>query len=334
MNPAIRCTPSFKTTDYGNSPEFDFLDYPKNDVDASKSKGMPISELESADQYKIRLANINLLSFSISFKGTIGRQQENLHKNRYPDVIPNDESRVILKHTQTSDYINASWYGEEAILTQGPMYNTKSDLWLMAFENNGIIICVTDQYDSGLKEKTTNYWDKVTEFIPSLSASCGFSVDDAFIEVPKDYAVEDITLGLTVIPIGIPETVISHSDQEIIRSAFEVTLGNEKKTLYRLYLKNWPDMGTCSSKLVVKLIDLFPEDLTPIIHCSAGIGRAGVVAIANHFIKAYNQNGTIPTEDEIDAEIIKLRKERPGIIQKYEQRQLITKAILKHISSK
>ncbi|MBA2728348.1 MAG: tyrosine-protein phosphatase [Parachlamydiaceae bacterium] len=302
---------------------------------------MPILELESMDDYKNRLAKINMLSFNQNASTSekpIGLQGNNFYKNRYTDIIPSDKSRVIFKNSSFCDYINASWYGKEAILTQGPLYHTVSEFWLMVFENNGIIVCVTDESDKN-KIKTANYWDKVPLFVPSPNGSCGNSVDDAYEEVPTEYAVDTeytvdgITISLKVKPIGDPETIAAHGDKKIICSNFEVSLGDEKKTISRLYLENWPDHGICSPKLLVKLIALFPNNFIPVIHCSAGIGRSGVVAIIMHFINAYNSNMTIPTENEIDTEIVNLREARPGIVQTYGQRQLITATLLEYYSS-
>jgi hypothetical protein len=64
----------------------------------------------------------------------------NVRKNRYRDVRPYDETRVILKRAPSGDYINASHVNMEIkatgivnsyIATQGPLANTSGDFWLV-----------------------------------------------------------------------------------------------------------------------------------------------------------------------------------------------------------
>ena len=68
-----------------------------------------------------------------------------------------------------------------------------------------------------------------------------------------------------------------------------------------------------------------PEKL--MVHCSAGVGRSGVFVLTTNLIRKYEQTGKMPTEDEIDAAIIDMRKERPQTVQTAEQRELVSKAL-------
>lgn len=69
-------------------------------------------------------------------------------KNRFPDILPYDTTRVELPSTK-DDYINASFIQNisslcpPAILTQAPLPATYSDFWTMIWEQQvELIVCL------------------------------------------------------------------------------------------------------------------------------------------------------------------------------------------------
>jgi protein tyrosine phosphatase len=69
-------------------------------------------------------------------------------KNRFPDILPFDHSRVELPSTK-DDYINASFVkgispnSSDFILTQAPLPSTYIDFWTMIWEQQTeLIICL------------------------------------------------------------------------------------------------------------------------------------------------------------------------------------------------
>ena len=85
----------------------------------------------------------------------IAKKYEN--KNRYIDILPYDDSRVILdpKNNENSDYINASHMedfsgGYKVILSQGPMEETFKDFYLMLKQQKvKRIVMVTNLVEQG-----------------------------------------------------------------------------------------------------------------------------------------------------------------------------------------
>jgi Protein tyrosine phosphatase len=74
-------------------------------------------------------------------------------KNRSPDILPYDSSRVELPSTK-DDYINASYIRCPAlpnppplIVTQAPLNSTVGDFWTMVWEQSvELVVCLlTDQ---------------------------------------------------------------------------------------------------------------------------------------------------------------------------------------------
>jgi len=92
---------------------------------------------------------------------------KNKTKNRYPDALPYDHTRVKLSPENSatgSDYINASYIIDadpmhpKYIATQGPLQNTVPDFWQMVWEQHvSVIVMLTQLIDMGLSQ-SCQYW--------------------------------------------------------------------------------------------------------------------------------------------------------------------------------
>ncbi|XP_071851958.1 angiopoietin-1 receptor-like [Apostichopus japonicus] len=87
-----------------------------------------------------------------------GASPENLHKNRFGDIVPLDNHRPLLKSvclTQGgNDYINASvvnipGLNQTLIMTQAPLPNTVEDFWRLVFDYQCQTIIMLNDSDSG-----------------------------------------------------------------------------------------------------------------------------------------------------------------------------------------
>jgi len=74
-------------------------------------------------------------------------------KNRFPDILPYDHSRVPLPCTK-DDYINASFVNNLSlssmpfIATQLPLASTKSDFWQMIWHHQiELMVCLCSDLD-------------------------------------------------------------------------------------------------------------------------------------------------------------------------------------------
>ncbi|TKS85741.1 Receptor-type tyrosine-protein phosphatase epsilon [Collichthys lucidus] len=84
-------------------------------------------------------------------------REHNREKNRYPNILPYDHSRVVLSHLDghlCSDYINASYidgFKEKSrfIAAQGPKLETVADFWRMIWEQKTATIVML----TNLKER-------------------------------------------------------------------------------------------------------------------------------------------------------------------------------------
>uniref|UniRef100_A0A3Q3JPQ7 Tyrosine-protein phosphatase n=1 Tax=Monopterus albus TaxID=43700 RepID=A0A3Q3JPQ7_MONAL len=181
---------------------------------------------------------------------------QNVSKNRYRDISPYDATRVILK--STDDYINANYINMEIpasslinryIACQGPLPNTCSDFWQMTWEQgSSMVVMLTTQVERG-RVKCHQYWPN-----PDSSATYG---------------------GFTV---------TCHNKEG--NSAFlvrEMSLIEQQRELTQIQYLAWPDHGVPDDS--TDFLDFVAlvrskragQDQPVVVHCSAGIGRTGVL---------------------------------------------------------
>jgi len=92
-------------------------------------------------------------------------QSLNKPKNRYVNVLPSEQTRVVLNGSSESDYINANWItglvpGSEKqfIATQGPLPNTVGDFWLMVWNSRSSVVLMLTKVLEMDRMKCFTYW--------------------------------------------------------------------------------------------------------------------------------------------------------------------------------
>uniref|UniRef100_A0A665VJE1 protein-tyrosine-phosphatase n=1 Tax=Echeneis naucrates TaxID=173247 RepID=A0A665VJE1_ECHNA len=221
-------------------------------------------------------------------------------KDRYKTILPNPESRVILKSPKEEAgpdrYINANYMRgykgtpRAYIATQGPMVHTVGDFWDMVWqERSSIIVMVTRLKENN--EKCEPYWPQET------------SRFGRFLLRARDSREKD---GFTV-------------------TDMEIQLCSERRPVRHYWFTSWPDhhIPQCTAPL----LRLVEEPITDcdsgpgpiIVHCSAGIGRTGCFiasSIGCQQLRETNQVDILET-------VCQLRLDRGGMIQTIEQYQFL-----------
>ncbi|KAH3765857.1 protein-tyrosine phosphatase 1 [Pelomyxa schiedti] len=216
--------------------------------------------------------------------GATGLQVYNRAKNRYPNVIPYEQTRVKLHAYDAigSDYINASYIkdmsGNKAyIATQGPLPCTFPDFWRMTWETASFLIIMLTKEFEHATVKVDRYWPTPQE----KSHEYGF---------------------MTVTLIG--EEMFSKNS--VIHRTFQITNSQhpgEIRTIEHYQYSGWPDHSVPSTtrhirKLIQNISQHTDDTSNPtkrvrlaslpscssqvpslpkptIVHCSAGVGRTG-----------------------------------------------------------
>uniref|UniRef100_A0A8C9LD33 Tyrosine-protein phosphatase non-receptor type n=1 Tax=Pavo cristatus TaxID=9049 RepID=A0A8C9LD33_PAVCR len=213
---------------------------------------------------------------------------ENTERNRIREVVPYEENRVELVPTKENNtgYINASHIkvtvgGEEwhYIATQGPLPHTCHDFWQMVWEQGVNVIAMVTAEEEGGRSKSHRYWPKLGS--KHSSATYGkFKVTTKFRTDSGCYA----TTGLKV----------------------KHLLSGDEKTVWHLQYTDWPDHG-CPDEVqgflsyleeiqsvrrhTNSVLDSSNNCNPPIVvHCSAGVGRTGVVILTELMIGCLEHN--------------------------------------------
>ena len=87
-----------------------------------------------------------------------GEKTDNRSRNRFKNILPFDETRVVLKNYSVTDYINANYIrppieslGREYIATQGPLTTTINDFWHMVQQETVKSIVMITRETEGMK---------------------------------------------------------------------------------------------------------------------------------------------------------------------------------------
>ncbi|XP_038898518.1 protein-tyrosine-phosphatase PTP1 [Benincasa hispida] len=230
----------------------------------------------------------------------------NISKNRYTDVLPFDETRVVLdsckdyRHSARG-YINASFISTSSskslskfIATQGPLPHTYEDFWEMVFQYKcPAILMLTRLVDNYKMVKCGDY----------------FQAEDG----PRDFG------NLIVI-----SKWIKSSNSSLILRHLEVNHKESEESVAVLHIQypEWPDHGVPNDTLAVremlKRLYHLPPDLGPIVvHCSAGIGRTGTYCAIHNTIQRI-LTGDMSALDLVST-ISTFRSQRIGMVQTLDQ---------------
>ncbi|NXP38033.1 PTPRE phosphatase, partial [Leiothrix lutea] len=232
---------------------------------------IPVENLEeeirirSADEGKLFREEFNSLT-SGYVQGTfeMANKEENREKNRYPNILPYDHSRVILTQIDgvpASDYINASYidgYKEKNkfIAAQGPKQETVNDFWRMIWEQKSAIIVMLTNLKERKEEKCFQYWPDQGCW---TYGAVRVSVEDCVVLV-------DVRLRVWVF--------------------LQLHEGCKAPRLVtQLHFTSWPDFGVPFTpigmlKFLKKVKALNPAHAGPIVvHCRAAVAAPGSLAV-------------------------------------------------------
>ncbi|XP_029928892.1 tyrosine-protein phosphatase non-receptor type 6 isoform X2 [Myripristis murdjan] len=253
-----------------------------------------------------------------------GQRPENKSKNRYKNILPFNDTRVILQDADPnivgSDYINANYVqntiseaGDQKvyIATQGCLATTVNDFWQMVWqENTRVIVMTTREVEKG-RNKCVPYWpdeDSSKEVGPYVVTSK--SERDA-----SDYKVRIL----------------------------EIAPLNESKSsrvIWHYQYLSWPDHGVpqepggvLSFLTQVNSKQAEFRDVGPmIIHCSAGIGRTGTFVVIDMILETIDAQG-LECDIDIQKCIQMVREQRSGMVQTEAQYKFIYLAVSEYIQA-
>uniref|UniRef100_A0A9J8AL95 Protein tyrosine phosphatase receptor type Na n=1 Tax=Cyprinus carpio carpio TaxID=630221 RepID=A0A9J8AL95_CYPCA len=246
---------------------------------------------------------------------SIAQSESNMQKNRYPDFVPYDHSRVKLKaevNPLKEDYINASTIIDHDprlpayIATQGPLPHTIADFWQMVWENGcTVIVMMTALVEDGEKQ-CERYW-------PDEGSSL--------------YNIYEVNL------------VSEHiwCKDFLVRSFYLKNVQTqETRTLTQFHLLSWPAQGIPSSTRPLldfrrKVNKCYRGRSCPIIvHCSDGTGRTGTYILIDMVL---NRMAKGVKEIDIAATLEHIRDQRPSMVRTKDQFEFALTAVAEEVNA-
>ncbi|XP_054903710.1 tyrosine-protein phosphatase non-receptor type 3 isoform X2 [Poeciliopsis prolifica] len=236
-----------------------------------------------------------------------GRQLENQEKNRYRDVLPYDDTRVVLLGKE--DYINASHITVAPpesgvclryIAAQGPLPQTCTHFWQTVWEQQThTIIMLTTLTERG-RTKCHQYWPHP----PDVKDYGHLSVKCHSEECNLAYVTRQFTLRHKKL---VEELSVTH-----------------------LQYVAWPDHGVPDDPsdflLFISTVRERRKATEPLmVHCSAGVGRTGVLITMETALSLIDAGWPVFPLDIVKT----LRDQRAMMVQTTSQFQFVCEAILR-----
>jgi protein tyrosine phosphatase len=244
-------------------------------------------------------------------------KRENNNKNRYPDVLPLETTRVKLDGGDCSDYINANFISDvegnrKYITTQGPTEPTIIDFWRMIWIHKvNVIVMLTKEVENGVN-KSYRYWSRSDS--PNSTQTFGQFEITLKSKESDDVARDDIITRIFLLK--------NSREKE-----------SEPREIYHFQYTGWPDHGSPGhSQDFLRLMNLVDNAVVKneldknggliCIHCSAGIGRTGTFCTIHLTIHAmrkhFKAHGKAPPISVVNT-VFHLRYQRHGMVQTKDQ---------------
>ncbi|XP_056897549.1 tyrosine-protein phosphatase non-receptor type 18 isoform X2 [Takifugu flavidus] len=260
------------------------------------------------EEYSVVCSQTLVLKSKLGLTCEVGAIQENVKKNRYKDVLPYDQSRVVLSLPVAdcdSDYINASFIqgatkNRSYIASQGPLSSTVTDFWRMIWQYDvKVIVMACREVEMG-KKKCQRYWTPLHQ-----SAAFGpFTVCN--------------------------EEEASPTDQMVVRT-LRVTYNQDTRSVVQYHFLSWPDHDVPSeAQGILSLLELARTTqgthTSPLlVHCSAGCGRTGVICALDYIHDLLVTK--IAADFSIMKVVLELRTQRTTAVQTKDQYLFIFRAV-------
>lgn len=230
----------------------------------------------------------------------------NRKKNRYDNILVYDDNRIVLRNSadpprgfgpldvrdRLNHYINASPIDDQYICSQAPLPNEFSNFWKMIWQEKIDTIVMLTKLIEKKTIKAHKYWPDINQTITfdKISVTC---IKVCSCSKVNDYYVRTFLLKK------------NNEESRIV-------------TQYKYF--GWSDHSVPANITGIKNMYhmLCSIKGKMLIHCSAGIGRSGVLVSA----LIHHKN-----KKSIHSIVKHIRTKRPGMVQTEEQYNFIFKLI-------
>lgn len=241
-----------------------------------------------------------------------------VRKNRFKDICPYDDTRVVLTTDKDSDsdYINASYIDGFAesrayIAAQGPLPDTVGDFWHMVWtEGCGKIVMLTNLSESG-KVKCEQYWPNEENSTTTFG----------------HYTVT--LVNVTTRAFFVQRTL------RVVKNTSQNGDGDKRRHIHHFHFTAWPDHNVPLAAPIVEFWEVFhhvPSGLSGplLVHCSAGVGRTGTFVGLDILIRQAETRGSI----SVFPTVRRMRQQRVKMVQTLSQYVFLHEVLDEWLSSR
>ncbi|CAF0797159.1 unnamed protein product [Rotaria sordida] len=297
---------------------------------------------------EFELLNQQTESQSLIYHKKHGEKQENSIRNRFKNILPYDETRIILKKYSITDYMNANrvrtYYegiGREYIATQGPLPATINDFWHMVQQELVKSIVMITREIEGMKNKCARYWPDLhtTKQYGTIKIE---NINETNYGPPQIW--HNTSRAYRALP---PSSQQLLKDDDCCYRLRTLRITTEDKRTWDIFHWQYLAWGDHDSPLgsnqrdnaqldillefleriaQINLIGINMNKSPMIVHCSAGIGRSGATIAIDTILNKIRTNG-LDTEIDIPNLVKHIRSQRSGLVQTERQYELIYRMI-------
>uniref|UniRef100_A0A6P8I6N2 protein-tyrosine-phosphatase n=1 Tax=Actinia tenebrosa TaxID=6105 RepID=A0A6P8I6N2_ACTTE len=262
------------------------------------------------NEHELLMHQFKILPQGRLYPCTVAMKPINKSKNRYGNIIPYNNSRVVLEKLEgdeDSDYINASYiWGYDCkqisyIATQGPLPQTVNDFWRMIWQEKMSVIVMLTGIKEQNKIKCEKYWPENSKTYQDLSVHLHKT------EVFADYSIRTF--------------VVSKMKTR------------EQRYVFQYHFTAWTDKGVPQHATQLLAFRRRLESDTAmgspwVVHSSTGVGRTGAFLAIDAMIRQARDYKTIDVFNFVKT----MRQNRQNMVQTKEQYLFIHMAILEHLT--
>ncbi|XP_067941317.1 tyrosine-protein phosphatase non-receptor type 21-like isoform X2 [Watersipora subatra] len=253
----------------------------------------------------------------------VALRPENDARNRFPSVLPYEETRVRLIATNTNPhgYINASHIkmpvaNEELtyIATQNPFDDTLQDFWQMIWMYDVSIIAMVTEVEERGTQKCPKYWPSVA------GPQNAVSVNDLKIVLKHSASASNFTTSCL----------------RVLKTSTK-----EQRTLWHIQYTDWHPLNGCPRDVhgFLALLDELnsvrlhiqtkkhKDSPRVLVHCSGGVGRSGVLILSDVMRKCLENNEKI----SVASTLKELRQQRMYIVQTLAQYKFVHEVLVHYL---
>ncbi|UJR36649.1 hypothetical protein I4U23_029366 [Adineta vaga] len=294
---------------------------------------------------EFELLNQQSESQSSAYHKRNGEKSDNRIRNRFRNILPYDETRVVLRNYTATDYMNGNrirtpseGFGREYIATQGPLPATINDFWHMIQQESVKCIVMITRETEGTKNKCARYWPELhavkqygTIIVENISET-NYGPPQLMNTSARSHRVlpsqasvdDDCCYRLRILRITTEDRrtwdifhwqYLAWGDHDI------PLITNQRDNTQLTILLDFFERITRSSPIGIAM-----NSSPMIVHCSAGIGRSGATITIDIILNRIRMEG-LDIEIDIPNLVKHIRSQRSGLVQTERQYELIYRVV-------